>query len=271
MLTITQAKSMFEADGYAAPLAAIDADEAQYCVGRIENLERQLGCRISNQLRRKGHLLLTCLYDLVKRPAIVDAIEAVLGPDILCWGASLFIREPGSADHVPWHQDQATFGLSPPLGVSAWIALTDVSVANGAVHVVPGSHREAYEHQVTNGCDNSLLRRDEIVSETAFGDSAVPLELAPGTMALHDVRVVHGSPRNSTNQRRIGFAIRYISPYVKHRAGSCGNTGIPVRGRMPPGVFAEDPKPSADFDPATVAYCRRFVEIGQEPVAGRYR
>ena len=102
--------------------------------------------------------------------------------------------------------------------LTAWVAFTDATVANGAMRMVPGSHGEQLAHRDTFAPHNLLSRGQEVAVDV---DEArgVDIVLRAGEMSLHDVRMVHGSPPNRSDDRRIGFAIRYIAASVKQLAG----------------------------------------------------
>ena len=128
--------------------------------------------------------------------AILDAVEDVIGPDILCWGSSFFIKEPRDPGFVSWHQDSTYWGLDPADIVTAWVALSDSTAANGAMRVIPDTQRlEQIAHRDTFAAENLLTRGQEIVVEVDES-KAVMLALQPGEMSLHHVRLIHGSDPN---------------------------------------------------------------------------
>ncbi len=98
--------------GYCAPVAALSSAEAATLRDRLEQFEACAGV-LSGRLRHKPHLLFTWLNDLVRHPRILDAVEDIIGPDILCWGTSFFIKEKRDPGYVSWHQDSTYWGLEP--------------------------------------------------------------------------------------------------------------------------------------------------------------
>ena len=88
---------------------------------------------------------------------------------------------------------------------------------------------------------------------------AVRLDLRPGEMSLHHVRLVHGSPPNTSGDRRIGFAIRYIPTSVRQVAGDSDSATL-VRGEDRYGHFAPEPRPRADLDPEMLALHKEITE-----------
>ncbi|MGH7303870.1 MAG: phytanoyl-CoA dioxygenase family protein, partial [Candidatus Rokuibacteriota bacterium] len=122
----------YRRDGLHFPVPVLTPDEARGLRRRLEAVAAQHGGRLGAELRQKPHLLLTWLADLVRHPAILDAVEDVLGPNLLVWSASFFIKEARDPAYVSWHQDATYWGLSAPDVLTAWVAFTDATVENGA-------------------------------------------------------------------------------------------------------------------------------------------
>src|SRR3954447_22774326 len=74
--------------------------------------------------RVKPYLLFPWAAELVRHPRILDLIEPVIGPDILVFHTTVWLKEAHSENYVPWHQDATYFGLAPFEHVTAWVALT---------------------------------------------------------------------------------------------------------------------------------------------------
>lgn len=254
-------KARYERDGYLAPLPAIGAERAAALCRRIADFEAETGQVAGHVIRNKGHLKLIALYELVFDPAILDALEAVLGPDILCWGSSLFVKEARDPGFVAWHQDSYYWGLEPHDVASAWIALEPSTSENGAMRVIPGSHREAPKAHVASpaGSANMLFTHEEL-GEAVDEARAAEILLQPGEMSLHHVNLLHGSQPNRSAERRMGYAIRYLAPHVRQRGDM--DSAVLVRGQDRYGHFKPDPVPRRDLDPAIVA----FVDA---PLGGR--
>jgi phytanoyl-CoA dioxygenase PhyH len=242
----------YQEQGYYAPIRVMPRAEADALRGRLEDFEAGAGI-LAGKLRHKSHLLFTWLNDLVRHPHILDAVEDVIGPNILCWGSSFFIKEAQNPAFVSWHQDSTYWGLDPADVVTAWIALTDSTAANGAMRVIPGTHRlEQVPHQDTFRADNLLSRGQEIMVEVDDRQAAM-LELQAGEMSLHHVRLIHGSDPNPSPQRRIGFAIRYIPTSVRQVAGAHDHATL-VRGVDTFGHFEPEQRPDADMSERALAY-----------------
>lgn len=243
----------YNARGVQFPRPAVGPAAAQTLLGQFEALERREGGRISRSTNHKPHLLLTWLAELIRHPTVLDQVECLIGPNILCWASDFFSKSPGDGKRVTWHQDSTYWGLSKPDVVTAWIAFTPSTVESGCVRVIPGSHlMDQLPHGDTFAADNMLSRGQEISVEVDE-DKAVDLVLQPGEMSLHHVRLIHGSEPNRAGHRRIGFAIRYLPTDVRQVSG-IRDTATLVRGHDAFGHFEHEPAPASDFDPDAVAF-----------------
>ena len=248
----SSAVERYHRDGFYFPVPVLTQGEALALRRRLEAVEAEHGGRLGGELRHKPHLLFTWLADLVRHPAILDAVEDVLGPNLLVWSTSFFIKEAHDPAYVSWHQDATYWGLSAPDVLTAWVAFTEATVENGAMRMVPGSHDEQLEHRDTFAPNNLLSRGQEIAVEV---DEArgVDVRLRAGEMSLHHVRMVHGSPANRSDDRRIGFAIRYVPTHVKQIAGE-RDSAMLVRGVDEYHHFAPEYPPASDLAPEARAH-----------------
>ena len=248
----------FHRDGYLSPIRVMSEDEANAIRERIEDFERQSGGPLRGDLRHKSHLLFACLGDLVRHNRIVDAIEDLYGPNLLCWNTNFFIKEARTPAFVSWHQDSTYWGLSSTDVVSAWVALTESNEANGAMAVVPGTHLiDQVPHRDTFD-DNNLLTRGQEIAVDLDTSKAVRLDLKPGEISLHHVRIVHGSPPNPSDGRRIGYAIRYIPTTVRQLHGD--DSASLVRGFDNDPTFEHEPRPTRDMEPELVSLHKQMTE-----------
>jgi len=212
----------YRREGILFPLCALSNSETTALRTKLEELEVQHGGKLPPHINRKPHLLLTWLNELIRHPRILDPVEKILGPDILCWGSGFFIKNPHDKARVTWHQDSTYWGLSSPDIATAWVAFTPSIAANGCLRVVPGTHMlQQLPHEDTFASDNLLSRGQEIAVEVEES-KAVDIVLEPGQMSLHHVLLVHGSEPNNSELRRVGFAIRYRGTPAKRGAGTSG-------------------------------------------------
>ena len=243
----------YQHGGFLSPLPALSQSETATLRSQLEELERQQGGKLAAHVNRKPHLLFTWLNKLIRDPRILDPVEDVLGPNVLCWGSGFFIKNAHDPARVTWHQDSTYWGLSKPDIVTAWVAFTPSTTENGCMRVIPGTHKfQQLPHRDTFAPDNLLSRGQEIAVEVDEA-RAVDVVLAPGQMSLHHVLLVHGSEPNSDGQRRIGFAIRYLPTYVEQLTGVRDSATL-VRGTDEYGHFLLEPAPRSDFHPDAVAF-----------------
>ena len=242
----------YRRDGFVHPVPCLAPGEAKRYRDALEDYERTSGTKSTLAIRGKGHLKMQLLYELVHDPRILDAVESVLGPDILCWGSSLFVKEPNDPAYVAWHQDSFYWGLEPDDVVSAWVAFAPSTIENGAMQVLPGSHKERrFPHAKSPPGSTNMISSHEEIAVEVDDAQGVSLLLAEGEMSLHHVNIVHGSPPNRSSGRRYGYAIRYVAAHVRQRGDM--PTAILVRGKDTYGYFGPDPVPKGDFDPAIMA------------------
>jgi hypothetical protein len=251
--TLTEdAVRQYRDTGYLAPVRVLSIEEAAGIRARLEAFEADAG-PLAGRLRQKSHLLFTWLNALIRHERILDAVEDVIGPDILCWGTSFFIKEPRNPAYVFWHQDSTYWGLEPADIVTAWVALSDSTTENGGMRVVPRSHTMAQvPHRDTFRPQNLLSRGQEIMVDVDEA-TAETLALKAGEMSLHHVRLIHGSDPNPSDTRRIGFAIRYLPTYVRQVAGTHDWATL-VRGVDRYGNFEPEQRPDADMSESAQAY-----------------
>lgn len=240
------------------PLEVMSAEEAEGLRRRFAAIEADHGGRMPGHINHKPHLLYPWLFDLVTHPRILDAVEAVLAPDLFCWSSQFFAKPARDPSFVSWHQDATYWGLSSPDVATAWVALTPSTPENGCMRVVPGSHKSQMPHTDTFAVANMLTRGQEVAAAVDEGE-AVDVVLRPGQMSLHHVLIVHGSEPNRSDIPRIGFAIRYVPPHVRQASGARDYATL-VRGNDAYGHFDHEVRPEADLHPAAVARHRAIAE-----------
>ncbi|MEM7173594.1 MAG: phytanoyl-CoA dioxygenase family protein [Pseudomonadota bacterium] len=255
----------FEQDGYYFPLEVFSRDQAARYRQELGALEEKAeaykaqGLALGNKTQLNfPHLVSRFAHEIVTHPRLLDAVEAILGPDILLWGSTFFVKAPHTESYVSWHQDLRYWGLSGEEEVSAWVALGPVNQANGCMRFVPGSHRgEMLPHKDTFDEANFLTRGQEAQTEIAEEDT-VPVELAPGQASFHHGKILHASGPNRSDEKRIGFAINYISPAMRQVVAP-HDFAMLVRGEDRYGHFELTPPPDADLSDQCLAWHRRVL------------
>jgi len=257
---LTEAQiAQFHRDGFVPPLRVVSEERARHMRAQLEAFEAERGGPLKGSVRFKSHLLFKWLNDLVREPTILDAVEDLIGPDILVWSTDWWIKEAHSPSFVSWHQDSQYWGLDTTRLVTAWIALSPSTVASGCMRVLPGSQSGPdLPHRETFHDDNLLTRGQEIVEEIDEAKT-VNLEVQTGEAALFAFRIAHASHPNASDDRRIGMAIRYIPPDAKQTRAEHDIASL-VRGEDPLGHFEHEPIPTRDFDPPVVEFHARAEE-----------
>lgn len=152
------------------------------------------------------------IYDICTHPAILDYVEDILGPNFFLWANEFITKAPHSPKTVPWHQD-AYYWATSSNTVTVWLAFEDVDEANGAMKVIPGTHKDGIiKHKIA---DEDSILSFELESGSYSEESAVSICIPAGGFSLHDDAIIHGSPANISDRWRIGFVSRYSSTDVK--------------------------------------------------------
>jgi hypothetical protein len=255
----------FARDGYAFPVDVLSPDQAAAYRRDLEALEKQTrGDTLGNKNQLNyPHVIFRFAHEIVTHPRILDAVAAILGPDILVWGSTFFVKDPHTESFVSWHQDLRYWGLDSEAEVSAWVALSPVTEANGCMRFVPGSHKgELLPHRDTFEDDNVLTRGQEAAVEIKEEDTVlVPLE--PGQASFHHGKLLHASGPNRSDERRVGFAINYISTSVRQTVAH-EDFAMLVRGEDRHGHFQLVPPPRADLSEDAMAWHRHILTAQNE-------
>jgi len=249
---------IYKNQGYFSPIPVLTTNEAEHFRKKVEGIRDRQDTDGSNYLGSNVHYLFPELYDLVKKAEILDHVEKILGPDILCWSAAFFNKEARDPNFVSWHQDLTYWGLEPPAIVTAWIALTPSTRENGCMRVVAGSHADGQiDHADSFGANNLLSRGQEIQVDVKDED-AVDIILQPGEMSLHDVLIIHGSQSNPSDIPRYGFVVRYVPTSCKQIGGR--TNAMLVRGEDRFNHFDPVPRPQSDLHPDALAFQQQANE-----------
>jgi non-heme Fe2+,alpha-ketoglutarate-dependent halogenase len=242
--------AQYRREGYLSPIDCLTPTETRHFRGRLEAFEREQGDtfgRLPNLVRSKSHMLFTWMADLVRHPKVLDAVESVIGPDILIYHLTSWLKEPNDPSHVSWHQDGTYFGLEPAEQVTAWIALTDSTPEMGCVKLLPGSHVIGQQPHKDVFSPTNLLSRGQTIDRKLDYDRYVTMPLKAGQISLHHTHLVHCSDPNRTGNRRIGIGVSYI-PTRCRLINDVRVTASLVRGRDEYGHFDSEPRPAIDFD-----------------------
>jgi len=258
VLTPTQVRD-YEEQGAVAPVRIFSTEQALRYRALLERDEAKYGPALKEALRTKPHLCLKWIDEVVNSPALLDAVQDLLGPDLLLYNLSTWIKEPGDRTFVSWHQDAAYFPLDPPLQVTAWVALSDSVEENGNVKFIAGSHREGIFHHAAEHAAGNLLSQGQSIRSDFDPARIREMSLQPGEASFHNTRTVHFSEPNRSARRRIGLGISYVPASVTC-TGSVRHTAMLVRGRYDGGQFDLEPRVKRHFDPDVESFRLSAVE-----------
>ncbi len=247
----------YQANGFLHPIPVFDAAKTAALRTEVETLERDHGIGagrhdLAQFMRVNGQLVIPLLARIAADPAVLAPVTSILGPNLLVWSVELFIKEPGTRKTVSWHQDLTYWGMGETdEELTAWLALSDVSVQAGCMRFIPGSHKNAIQPHADTFCDDNLLSRGQQI-EGIDEAAAIHGPLKPGQMSFHHGRTFHASGPNNSDDRRIGMAIRYVTPEVR-QTDMARDYAMLVQGRDREKGWINVAPPVRLFDPVALA------------------
>lgn len=253
------ALSQYKDEGYYCPVDVLTTAEASDCRARLEVIELAQGHAIVGPERSKSHLLYRWIDDLIRHPRILDAIEDIIGPDILCWNTVWWIKEPMSNEFVSWHQDRLYVGLDTDEFVTAWLALSPATIESGCMRILPGSHKGEILPHRDEFKEHNLLSRGQEIALPVEEAKAVSMALAPGQISLHNVRLAHASVPNRSGDRRIGLSMHYIPTSTRQIARDWDSATL-VRGEDRYDHFTPTPRPTRDLEEQAIKFHERATD-----------
>jgi non-heme Fe2+,alpha-ketoglutarate-dependent halogenase len=236
-------------DGFLFPFDLYSEDEAGELSRRFQALEKEIGHDPQERFRIKAQLPFPWLCDVVKDERLLDAVEDLIGPDILCWGASFFAKKAHDPRYVSWHTDSFFYGFDPADTLTAWLAFNESNIEAGCVNYIPSSHKSTTTHELKPHPDNLIP-----MGQRALGvdeSKSVPAELKAGQIVFHHESVVHGSGPNNADHPRVGLSIHYVAPHVRETRFE-GSTAMLLRGKDKYGYWGADPEPKEHLDPVCI-------------------
>mgnify|MGYP001370038642 CR=1 FL=1 len=205
--------------GFVSPINIFSKEKAKKIRNEIELIENEMPEELEKSGRNNAHLISPLLDEVAHDSKILDAVQSLIGKNILICGTTLFIKNPNEKGFVSYHQDAKYIGLEPHNWVTAWVAITNSTEKNGCMRMWAGSHKDNLKEHDQKFNKGNLLTRGQTVKNVPI-NKTTPIILKAGQMSLHHPTVVHGSDLNKSNDRRIGFVIQsYIGTNVKQVLG----------------------------------------------------
>jgi len=216
-LTPQQVES-YHYNGFLYPIPALISGEIAICLAGLERLETELDSPVADaDIKWRSHAYAHSPWfnDLIRHPRILDAVEDVIGPNILVWTSTFFIKEPHSKTFAAWHQDGAFFGLEPNEQVCAWVALTDASKEAGCMEMLSGRGAPRLYHHAAMELKNSINRAGQTIVEPFDKSKPTAMALKAGEFSLHHELAVHRSAPDHAAHRRVGIGLNYVPTHVR--------------------------------------------------------
>lgn len=211
----TQQVEKYHRDGFVGDINALSADEVRKYRSELEAYEKQIGHALAFPEKTKPYLLFDWADAMVHHPRVLDAVQDVIGPNILVYHTTLWTKEPGADTFVIWHQDDAYFHLDPAEQVTAWVALSEASELAGCMRMIPGVFKEGYITHTDNPHQKNLIRRGQGIHGRYSDTDGELVPSRAGQLSLHHTHTPHASGPNKGKDRRIGLGISYVPTHVR--------------------------------------------------------
>jgi len=265
MGTLSKQKiAQWQHDGFLSPFPLLDADELQVCRDGLARFEQWLGGPVNAiedlKYRTMPYFILPWAAKLARDPRILDIVEDLIGPDILIFTSTFFIKEPHSPTIAAWHQDSTYYGLEPKDEVTVWIALSDANEAAGCMDALPFRGRPRQLSHASRVVKNSVNRASQVITEPLDEGTPTAMPLKAGQFSMHHGLCAHRSGPNTADHRRIGLGLNFIPAHVRP-VGAVKPVALLVRGIDRYHHFENGEWPQAELDARGLAMHERAVSL----------
>ena len=264
----------YHENGFVTPVPLFNADEIASCRADVENTEATMGEFFQGLGQTKFYLRFPWAFEMATHPKLLDAVEDLIGPDIMIYHNTAWIKEPSDDAYVSWHQDNTYFGHDPCEVLTAWIALSPATEQSGCMQFLPGSQKRGLRNLNTPDIGNgNMLSSGQNVDISGDQIDPVSVVLQPGEASIHHAFLVHGSLPNKGNDRRVGITFIYHPPHLG-QIGEGRTSALLVRGEDRFRKFDHEQAPVPDDDKgnairheqAVTAYRGKVRELGNATV-----
>jgi hypothetical protein len=270
---LTQAQiDHYRDQGYVCPVDAFTSEQAAHYLAQLETFEASRSRQMGKGFNFKPHLLFPWVAEIGRHPAVLDAVEDLIGPDIRLFNLSVWPKNAHDAAYVTWHQDSTYFGLDPSTQVTIWVALSDAGIEAGCMEVVPGSHKLGQLHHGENPSKDILLSKGQSIDVPFDKSSTAFMPVKAGQFSIHDTFMIHASGANNADHRRVGLGFSYI-PTNAANTSKTRLSAMLVRGKDDFGYYDDEPVPTVSYGEAEQAFHRDAVARFQSALdeqAARY-
>lgn len=235
-------KKLFFENGYISPIKAIDPQKADEIKNiYINHYQNLSSIRQKTESKTKVHLLFDWANNLIFEKNILNVVKEILGEDIVVWNSLIFMKPPKSKKYVSFHQDQNYWNIMMNKGLTVQIALSESSLENGCLQILQGSHKKNYFHSDKKDSNNLLARGQEVKLDDNEKKNLKQIVLKQGEFCIFHGNIVHGSEINNSNDYRILFSIRYLTPDNKINEKFYYNYATQVSGEDRYNYFIKEP------------------------------
>jgi non-haem Fe2+, alpha-ketoglutarate-dependent halogenase len=265
MKALTEAQlAAWRHNGFLSPFPLLGAQELAACQDALARFERWLGAPVNHAMegnwRSMGYLALPWVASLAQDPRILDIVEDMIGPDILIYTSTFFIKDAGTPTIAAWHQDSAYYGLTPEDELTVWIALTDADETAGCMETLSFQGQPRLMQHVAKVVENSVNRASQKILEPLDDDRAVAMPLQAGQFSIHHGLCPHRSGPNRSSHRRVGLGLNFIAPHVRGKLPE-KPCAVLVRGEDRFGHFDLLSFAKAELDADSVANQRHGMRV----------
>lgn len=261
----------FHVQGYLFPVDVLTQREVREVLAAYQRyrtvVDRAGGLLNKRWNHPKVHLIAKWADALVHHPRLLDLATDVIGPDLLVWSTTVFVRERRSSSRLAWHQDAPYYGWagSEDAAVRIWVALTRTTRQNGTLLYCRESHTAGLlPHDFIDRSPAGVMQGEQ-VEYTAKDEDIVAVEIDAGQASLHQPTTVHSSGPSSVDAERICFAVDYLAPSIVPLYGQ--DSALLVRGDDRYEHFVPEKRPESDFAPAAIRQFRDAVVMRERRLA----
>ncbi len=243
--------AQYKRDGFLFPLRVMPAEAAAEVGAKLDH-EKAAG-RLRGSGQTKFYLRLPWVYQLATHPTVLDAVEDLIGPDIMLYHNTVWSKDGNSAAYISWHQDNTYFGHDPCEVLTVWCAITPANLVSGCMTFLPGTHKLGQLPLAANDTNQAnMLSSGQTVAFDVASVEPVAAELQPGEASIHHAFLIHGSAPNRTAHQRMGMTFIYHPPSLR-QLGACRTSALLVRGQDRFNNFDHEQPPADQPDQQSLA------------------
>lgn len=251
----TQIINQINSQGYSFPVKLLPEEEAAGLFNYYKKALINVKYNLLFEHKFKSHLLFQKFNNLIRNPDILNIVEKIIGPNIMCWNSIIFYKKQKSKNFVGWHEDKSFWNLPNDKVVTVSLALTNSNKENGCLKFLKNRRDIKYEFDKK---ENNMLARGQnaILKENEEFEYA---ELKPGECSIFRQDVIHGSGPNNSHKERVLFAIRYISTDNISLKDNHKSSTL-VRGEDKFNFYTHEPSPNLDFDKVSKEFHNKLMQ-----------